>query len=156
MIRLRPTGPGDLPAIFEMQSDPESNEMAGTKPRTREVFFAAWERNLTDPGVNSRVIEIDGARGPETVGTINRFQADGHDCVGYLIARAHWGKGIASRALTMFLAEERRRPLHVTTDRGNAVSRHILEKNGFRFTGQRMGEETDRYIAREIVDYILE
>ncbi len=161
-IRLRPTAPDDLHMLFELQSDPQSNKMAGTKPRTREAFFAAWERNLVDPGVNSRVIEIARERsgtsneGFETVGTINRFQADGRDAVGYWIARAHWGKGIASRALALFLAEEPRRPLHATTARTNAASRHILEKCGFRCTGLRMGEETDRYLAREIADFVLE
>lgn len=151
-IRLRPIGPDDLPALFEIQTDPEGNAMAGTKPRTREVFFAAWERIFTDPGVNSRVIEIDGV----IVGSISRFHADGHDCVGYWISRAHWGKGVASRALTMFLGEERRRPLHATTARTNAPSRHILEKCGFRCVGFRMGEETERFVAREIADFVLE
>ena len=36
-----------------------------------------------------------------------------------------------------------------------AASRHILEKHGFRRTGFRMGEETDRYLAREIADFVL-
>jgi RimJ/RimL family protein N-acetyltransferase len=130
--------------------------MAGTKARTREVFFGAWERNFADPGVNSRVIEMDGVRGPAVVGSIARFQADGRDCVGYWIAREHWGMGIASRALMMFLGEERRRPLHATTASGNAPSRRILEKCGFRCLGLRMGEETDRFLAREIADFVLE
>ncbi len=155
-IRLRPVAHSDLPALFEMQTDPESNAMAGTKPRTREVFVSAWERNLVDPGVNARVIEIDGAGEPEIVGTISRFQADGHDCVGYWIERAHWGKGIASRALMIFLDEERRRPLHATSARTNAPSRHILEKGGFRCVGYRMCEETDRFVAREIAEFVLD
>jgi RimJ/RimL family protein N-acetyltransferase len=160
-ITLRPIVPADLPALFEIQTDPEGNLMAGTKPRTREVFFAAWERNFRDPGVNSRVIEIDGERrgggsGLEVVGSISRFQADGHDCVGYWIARAHWGEGIASRALVMFLGEERRRPLHATTASTNDPSRRILEKCGFRCVGLRMGEETERFVAREIADFVLE
>lgn len=145
-----------MPALFEFQTDPESNVMAGTKPRTREAFFAAWERHFTDPGVNPRVIEIDGEHGPVTVGSISRFQADGLDCVGYWIARAHWGKGIASRALAMFLAEDLRRPLHATAATTNAPSRHILEKRGFRCVGHRMGEETERFVAREITAYVLE
>ncbi|MFM9994643.1 MAG: GNAT family N-acetyltransferase [Phycisphaerales bacterium] len=156
VIRLRPTGPGDLPALFDMQTDPESNVMAGTKPRTREVFFETWERIFADPGVASRVIEIDGVRGPEIVGSIGCFQADGHDCVGYWIARPHWGKGVASRALAMFLGEERRRPLHATTTRANAPSRRILEKCGFRCVGFRTGEETERFVAGEIADFVLE
>ena len=104
-IRLRPVEPRDLPALFEMQSDPQSNAMAGTKPRTREVFFEVWERNFTDPGVNGRVIELDAAPAPEIVGQIARFQADGHDSVGYWIARSHWGNSIVSRALAMFRAD---------------------------------------------------
>jgi len=151
-IRLRPIGPRDLPALFGIQTDAESNVMAGTKPRTREAFFAAWERNFGDPGVSARVIEIDGV----IVGSIARFQADGRDCIGYWIARVHWGKGVASRALVMFLGEERRRPLHATTARTNAPSQRILEKCGFRCVGFRMGEETERYVAREIAEYVLE
>src|SRR5262249_61228082 len=76
-IRLRPTTPRDLPVLFELQSDLQSNAMAGTKPRTREAFFAAWQRNFTDPGVNSRVIEIDNKRGPAIVRNISRFQLHG-------------------------------------------------------------------------------
>jgi RimJ/RimL family protein N-acetyltransferase len=155
-VHLRPTGPDDLPALFEFQSDPESNAMAGTKPRTRETFFAVWERHFTDPGVNARVIEVESPQGREIVGSIARFQADGHDCIGYWIARPHWGKGFASRALQLFLREEPRRPLHATAVRTNAPSHRILEKCGFRCTGFRMGEESERYVAREIADFVLE
>jgi RimJ/RimL family protein N-acetyltransferase len=161
-IRLRRTAPADLPALFEMQSDPESNQMAGTKPRTREVFFKVWDGHFVNPAINSRVIEIDGANGPEIVGGISCFQAvegkdeAARDCVGYWIAKPHWGKGVASRALAMFLKEESRRPLHATTASSNLPSRHILEKSGFRFVGYRMGEETDRFLAREIADFVLE
>ena len=155
-IRIRPVRPGDLPALFEMQADPESNAMAGTKPRTRETFFEVWKRHFADPNINGFVIELGRENEIEIVGSIACFQADGHECVGYWIARTHWGHGIASRALAMFLVEERRRPLHATAASSNAPSRHILERCGFRFTGLRMGEETDRYVAREIADYVLE
>lgn len=138
--------------LYDLQNDPESNEMAGTKPRTREAFFAVWERVVVDPKINSRVIEAGGA----IAGSISCFQAEGRDCVGYWIARSHWGQGIASRALALFLAEERRRPLHATVARANAASHRILEKCGFRCVGYRMGEETERFIAREIADFVLE
>lgn len=155
-VRLRLIVPADIPVLFEFQSDPESNALAGTKPRSREVFFAAWERNLVDPCVNSRIIEIDTGDRHETVGNIARFLADGHDCVGYWIARPYWGNGIATRALMLFLDEEHRRPLHATANRANAASHRILQKCGFRCTGYRMGEETDRFLAREIADFVLE
>lgn len=156
VILLRPVGPGDLPALFEIQNDAESNAMAGTKPRTYEAFLEAWQRHIADPDVSARVIEIDGASGPEIVGSVSCFQADGHDCVGYWVARSHWGKGVASRALKMFLREERRRPLHATSARTNAPSHRILEKCGFRCVGFRMGEETERFVAREITEFVLE
>jgi RimJ/RimL family protein N-acetyltransferase len=155
-LRLRPVEPGDLPALFEIQTDPESNAMAGTKPRSREVFFAAWGRNFVDPGVRGRVIELGGEGRREIVGSISRFQAEGRDCVGYWIARAHWGKGVASRALMMFLREDPRRPLHATTISTNAASQRILVRCGFRCVGRSMGEETERYVAGEISEFILE
>ncbi len=155
--------------LFEMQCDPEANRMAGTKPRTKEAFFEAWERIFLDEKVRPRVIELGASDVPEIVGGIACFQApregraagDGaggetRDCVGYWIARAHWGRGIASKALAMFLVEETRRPLHATAARANAASNRILEMCGFRLVGYRIGEETDRFCSCEIGEYVLE
>lgn len=155
-IRLRPVTPADLAAMFEMQSDPQSNDMAGTKPRTREAFFAVWAQIFPNPAINSRIIELGSGADAKIVGSISCFQADGHNCIGYWISKKHWGKGVASRALQMFLLEEPRRPLHATAATSNAPSHRILEKAGFRRVGTRMGEETDRFIPREIADFLLE
>jgi RimJ/RimL family protein N-acetyltransferase len=56
----------------------------------------------------------------------------------------------------MFLAQEPRRPLHAAIASGNAASRRILTKCGFRLAGLRMDEETDRYVAGEIAEFVLE
>ena len=56
----------------------------------------------------------------------------------------------------MLLREESRRPPHATAARSDELSRHILEKCGFRCVGFRMEEETDRFIAREIAEFVLE
>lgn len=154
-IRLRHVTPADLPLLYEIQLDPQSNDMAGTKARSREAFFAAWESHLINPEINARVIEMVSETGPAIAGSISRFPAEGHYAVGYWIARWHWGKGIASQGLSLFLVEEVRRPLHATAATGNAASRRILEKCGFRCVGVRMGEETERFLAREIADYVL-
>jgi RimJ/RimL family protein N-acetyltransferase len=162
-ISLRRTTPEDLPRMFELQADPASNAMAGTKPRTREAFFATWDKIFANPRVNGFVIEMpaEGGAGRELVGSIACFQASevpGEpeiDCVGYWIARSHWGKGIASAALAEFLKLEPRRPLHATADKNNAASRKILERCGFRLTGYRTGEETDRYLPCELADFVL-
>jgi RimJ/RimL family protein N-acetyltransferase len=151
-LSLRPPCRSDLPALFAIQADLECNLMAGTKARTPGQFAEVWERIFADPLVRTRVIEADGV----VVGTIGCFRAEGQDCVGYWIARPHWGRGIATRALALFLAEERRRPLHATTARDNGASRRVLEKCGFRFVGFRMGAETERYLPGEVAGFVLD
>ena len=159
-VSLRRPTLDDLPAMFEIGADPVACEMAGVKPRTREVFMARWKDVLADPAINSRVIEVSraGADRPEFAGSISVFQApeETRDSIGYWIARPHWGKGIASRALEMFLKEEPRRPLHATASVANRASLRVLERHGFRVVGSRMGEETDRYMAREVGEFVLE
>lgn len=159
---LRPPTWDDVPALFEIQADPDANDMAGVKPRTREVFMARWREVLDDPAINTRLIEIPSpgvaidSNHREIAGSVSVFQADGHNMLGYWIARAHWGKGLASRAVAEFLTLEPRRPLRATAAATNTRSHRILEKCGFRCTGTRMGEETDRYVARLIADFVLD
>ncbi len=151
-LLLRRVVLADLPVLYDLQCDPVSNAMAGTKPRTREVFISTWDQHFKNPNINGHVIVLQGG----IVGSIACFQAEGCDCVGYWIARAWWGRGIASHALVKFLQDEPRRPLHATAARTNAASLRILENCGFRCTGYRMGEATDRFEQREIAEFLLE
>ena len=50
----------------------------------------------------------------------------------YWIGRSYWGKGIATDALTAFLAVDRSRPLNARVASDNVASRRVLEKCGFR------------------------
>ena len=74
-IRLRPVQPGDLPRIYDLQLDPESNSMAVTIPRTREAFDSHWANVLANPGITACVVLV----GEELVGTISCFPMDGQD-----------------------------------------------------------------------------
>jgi len=166
-INLRSVEPRDLPMLFEFQLDPESNRMAGTKPRSEASFQAIWGKILNDPAVMARVIVGggdggDGDRsggggggGATVVGSISCFKQDGCDEVGYWIAREHWGKGIASQALALFLREATPRPMHATVVRANAASIRVLEKCGFAMTGCHMGSETERYVGCEVATFVL-
>lgn len=155
-LSIRPTTAADLPRLYEMHSDPESCDMSGTKPRTREAFMTHWDGIFANPKVIARTIEAQESGGVEIVGSVNVFQADGLDMVGYNIARRHWGRGIATRALELLLEEVKVRPLHATAARANAASARVLERCGFRCTGYHMGEETERYLAREVASFVLE
>lgn len=153
--------------LFEMVSEPQGNLMAGTKPRTREDFVARWKVVLADPAINAQIIEIitpgmgagtSGVATREFAGTISVFQAPGQtrNEMGYWIARAHWGKGIASRALELFLLQEPRRPLHATASMTNLASHRVMLKNGFRLVRRYLSEESDRLMARETAEFLLE
>lgn len=150
-VRLRPVDSGDLPRIYEMQGDPESNRMAVTIPRTREVFDSHWAKVLHDPGVTARVILV----GEKPVGIISRFPRDGQDHVGYWVDRAWWGLGIASRALQLLLQEVTQRPLFATAATGNAASLRVLQKCGFVLEQVRRDPPTDRFPECEVAVHVL-
>lgn len=151
-IRLRPTKPSDIGLLFAFQLDPASNEMAGTKPRDRETYFAHWDKVLVNPDVTARVIEADGV----VVGTINIFKMGELDAIGYWIAREHWGRGIAGRALALMLEESAIRPLHAQAAADNVASLRALRRNGFVEVSRGREEATERYLAREVVKFVLE
>ncbi len=151
LVRLRPVERGDLPRMYELQRDPDSNRMAATIPRDREAFDSHWAKVLGDPSVASRVILV----GEEFVGIVSCFPRDGADHVGYWIDRAYWGRGIASRALRLLLQDVTKRPLTATAATSNAASLRILQKCGFVVTQVRHDPATDRYPECEVAVHVL-
>ena len=164
-VHLRPVAAADLGALFEQQSDPEGARMAAVSPRSRADFDAHWTRLLTSPPPRLvlRAIEADGAM----VGTINCFQRAGLpeegatvgpdgavvgelDYVGYWLAREHWGRGIATRALAAILEEVTARPLHARAAASNVASIRVLLRCGFEVIGYRQApDEGARFPACE-------
>lgn len=140
-VRLRPVQPGDLPRMYDLQLDPESNRMAVTIPRTREAFDSHWARVLDDPRNITRAVLV----GESLVGTISCFPVDGEDHVGYWIDRAYWGMGIASRALHLLLQEVAERPLVAVAATSNGASLRVLQKCGFVVERVCLSPASDRY-----------
>jgi RimJ/RimL family protein N-acetyltransferase len=134
VIVLRDVVDSDLDTFFEHWADEEALRMAAFTPadaRDRTAFDARWARQRSDPSVVLKTIEIDG----EPVGSIASWDNDGKREVTYWIGRAHWGKGIASRALAAFIELEKTRPLYAAAAADNAGSLRVLQKCGFRVTG---------------------
>ncbi len=144
-VRLRPVAAGDLTWIFRMQSDPESNRLAVTNPRSAEAFEAHWASVLVDPKIAARVVLL----GDAPVGLISVFPRDGRDFVGYWIEREYWGRGIASEALRLLLIEVPRRPLAARVATSNPASLRILAKCGFEVVTVQPAPATDRFPACE-------
>src|SRR5262249_17699094 len=91
LIRLRNIERDDLPRMYQMQLDPESNRMAVTIPRSAEAFEAHWSDALRDPSITAKAILL----GEALVGYVSCFGRDGRANVGYWVSREHWGKGIS-------------------------------------------------------------
>lgn len=146
-----------MDALFAFERDPESRTMAMVKPRSREAFQAIWDKYFRDrssgvSGAVSRAILSDGAM----CGSIGIIPRDRVLMVGYSIARPFWGKGIASRALALLLAEAPQRPLHAYAAASNVASLRVLEKNGFKVVESKWSPETERYLACNEVHLVLE
>jgi RimJ/RimL family protein N-acetyltransferase len=150
-VWLRPVQPGDLPRIYELQLDPESNRMAYTFPRSKLEFDSHWSLVLGDPGISARAVLV----GETLVGSISCFPVDGHDHVGYWIDRAYWGQGVASRALGLLLREVPRRPLFAAAAASNRASLRVLEKCGFVIDHVRFSPASERFAACEEAVVVL-
>lgn len=150
-VSLRDVTPDDLPIYFEQQRDPEANRMAAfttQDPDDREGFMARWAKLLADDSRISRTILYNG----QVAGNIMSFPLFGEPAVGYWLGREFWGKGIATRALAAFLGEVTVRPLYARAAKDNAGSIRVLEKCGFKITGEdkgfanARGQETEEFI----------
>ncbi|HVZ94744.1 MAG TPA: GNAT family N-acetyltransferase [Phycisphaerales bacterium] len=156
-VRLRAIEPADLPALYEIQLDPEANALAMVIPRTWETYEPLMQNVLTNPAVVARAIIGDGA----LVGSISCFprvekNAAGKDeeqkWIGYWIAREHWGRGAATRALALLLPELEWRPLHARIASTNIASLRVLQRCGFVVTGRHHSPGTERFLECEEIE----
>ncbi|MGI8858803.1 MAG: GNAT family N-acetyltransferase [Rubrobacteraceae bacterium] len=126
-VVLRGVIEDDLPVFFEHQQDPDATRMAAFPARSRDAFMAHWARILDDETVVNKTILFDG----KVAGSILSFEQSGEREVGYWIGREFWGRGVATNALSEFLAHVRQRPLYAHVAGHNVASVRVLEKCGF-------------------------
>lgn len=127
LLSLRPVRDDDLPRLYAHQADPAAHRMADFPPRDRDAFEARWRKILVDSTVDGRAVVVDGV----LAGHVVAFDRDGVREVGYWIGRDHWGRGIATCALRLFLEKFPRRPLHAVAGGSNLASIRVLQKCGF-------------------------
>src|SRR5262245_41390466 len=100
-LQLREMTEADLPIFFEHLQDPAARHMAAftaPNPGDRQAFQEKWAAIVADASLK-RTILWDG----RPVGYVNSFLRQGKLEVCYWIEQAHWGKGVATGALTEFL-----------------------------------------------------
>jgi RimJ/RimL family protein N-acetyltransferase len=99
-ILLRDVQESDLPIFFEQKRDPIANQMAAFPARDRDEFMAHWAKIIQDETVILKTILFEG----QVAGNLISFEMSGKREVGYRLGREFWGKGIATQALSAFLA----------------------------------------------------
>jgi RimJ/RimL family protein N-acetyltransferase len=131
-VRLRDVEEADLEVFLEQEHDPEAVRRSKFQPRQREAFMTHWVTNiLGDPTVLVQAVIVDG----ETAGSIVSWWEQQRRFIGYWFGRPYWGRGIGTKALTLFLQKEKTRPLYADPYTGNTGSVRLLEKCGFQRTG---------------------
>ena len=151
-VSIRAVEHGDLDAIYEQVTDPESIRMAAltaADQNDRRAFLNRMSRLRADTSVLHRVVDVDGA----IAGTIGSFRIDDQLEVTYWIDRRQWGRGIATAALQVLLAETAERPVYARAASDNVGSLRVLEKAGFRPVGVDRGFAYGR--GEEIEETIL-
>jgi len=149
-VTLRDIFESDLPGIFEFQSDPIANKISGFVPKTEDAFYAQWRKILPDPNNEKKAVLLNGTLAGYLVCFV-RVPPDRE--VGYWIAREHWGKGLATKALSLFLHHYPARPLFARVPKRNAASLKVVQNNGFKIIGEdkfenSSGETYDEFLLR--------
>lgn len=151
-ILLRDVIDSDLPQFFAFQLDTDASYMVAftaEDPTDKGVFDVHWARIRNEKSILIQTILFE----DKIVGYIMKFEDFGKAEIGYWIDRAYWGKGIATSALSIFIASLSERPLFAHVVKDNAGSLRVLEKCGFKIMGTDKAYAYARHV--EVEEYIL-
>jgi len=151
-VSLRDIQESDLDTFFAQQQDTEANYMAAfttEHPADENAFTIKWAKMLGGHTFINQTILYDS----QIAGHISRFEQYGQGEITYWLGREYWGKGVATRALTLFLEMIKERPLYARAAKDNIASLRVLQKNGFVITGEDKGYANAR--GDVIEEYLL-
>lgn len=129
-IKLRPSEVADINNFFEYQLDEDANYLAAftaTDPTDKKAYLEKYTKLLSYPTVNMQTIVVDDI----IVGTVTKFEINNEAEVAFWIDKPFLGKGVATKALKMFLEIEPLRPIFGHAAFDNFGSQRVLEKGGF-------------------------
>jgi RimJ/RimL family protein N-acetyltransferase len=155
VVTLRATRAGDLDELFRIQLDPEANRIAAftaDDPSDRAAFDAHWERLAAREDADNRTVRSDG----RIVGRVARWidAETGMAEITYWIDREYWGRGIATRAMRLFL-DTQPRPVRARAAADNAASVALLTRLGFVEVGRDRGYANARGEEIEEIEFVL-
>ncbi len=150
-INLRDSNKDDLEVLFDFQIDEEAKHLAAftsKNPNDKQAYIEKFTKLFADETVNNKTILLD----EEIVGSVAKFEIEGEPEITYWIGKEFWGKGIATKALKMFLEIEKSRPIYGRVAFDNFGSQKVLEKCGFEKIGTDKGFANAR--GKEIEEFI--
>ncbi|TPG39673.1 N-acetyltransferase [Sphingomonas koreensis] len=158
-LRLRPRKAEDAEAMFATFSDPDLMTWWSHAPFT-SIAELRTDLARSDPAWRRWAITlIDDDRAIGFVAAGEKRQGKVTEIV-YILARAHWGAGIAREAVTAVIDQlfaEGQRRLFADTDPDNAASLALLERLGFQREGLLRGEwETHIGVRDSVILGLLE
>lgn len=144
-ILLRPWREEDAEALYRHASDPEVGPRAGWSPHksvdeSRNIILTLF--------ANDHTWAIVQKESREPIGCICYYTPDESNIgigpndaeVGYWVARPYWNRGIATEALQLLIdycfRQRGFRTLWADYFPGNQASEHVMQKCGFKDTGQ--------------------
>ncbi|XVS66468.1 GNAT family N-acetyltransferase [Actinosynnema sp. CA-299493] len=151
-VALRSVEDSDLDALFDQMRDPESVRMAAftaEDPDDRAAFDLHLAKIRAAPDTTLRAVTLDG----RFVGTISSFVVEGDTEITYWLDRSAWGRGVAGRALALFLDAVEVRPLHARAASDNLGSLRVLRRAGFAVVGTEVSYASAR--KAEIEETVL-
>ena len=155
-VALRTVRDEDIDTLFEMMRDPVAVRMAAftpADPDDRAAFDRHQARVRDAPDAENRAVTVDG----QFAGTIACFLMEGDTEITYWIDRPWWGRGVASRAVALFLSEVAvERPLFARAASDNAGSLAVLRKAGVREAGRAVSYADGRRAEIEETILVLE
>ena len=158
-IRLRGIVPDDAEAMFPVLSDVPLMRWWSSAPHGDVAETRAYLTYVPDPdGMRSWAITL-GTSAP-AIGWVTVIRRrPGVSEIGYILARDHWGAGIAreavARVLDLLFHDEEQRRVFADVDPDNAASRALLERLGFRLEGHLRAEWETHIGIRDTIIYGL-
>jgi RimJ/RimL family protein N-acetyltransferase len=157
-VTLRRFELSDVDAMMAWASDPEVAAFCRWEAYSSTESLLAYLRDTVLPHPWFRAICLAGDGHP--VGAVS-LEPTADACrgeLGYVLARAHWGKGVATAAVRRALAAvfgevEGLARVEALVDVDNAASHRVAEKAGFRREGVLRRHYWHKGRARDLVIY---
>lgn len=140
-LHLRPLTEADIPAWFARATDADSAALAGDPIPASIAEGEAWlarhrQRFAEQTALRWAIVPADARESAGTIGLALPTPGAATAALGFVIARAHWSRGLASEAASAVIAYAFETlglaALEAEALRRNAASRRVLAKLGFR------------------------